>query len=92
MKRVLLAFALLLTVNSFSQTKPDTIQQVKESLDWFHLDFNEAEIDSMLDGMRENKELYTAMHKYFPVNSLLYPFAFDPLPGLKVSTKKDKIG
>ena len=74
-----------------AQTKADSIKLIKESLKFYDLAFTDAEIDSMLDGLNENKDVYFKMHKLFPANDLAYPFAFVPAPGLKVPSKKEKI-
>ena len=83
--RLLIVFCLL--ASSFlatAQTKADTIKLVKESLKLYDLSFTDAEVDSMLDGLNENKDVYFKMHKLFPANDLAYPFAFIPAPGLKI--------
>ena len=74
-----------------AKTKEDSIKLIKESLKFYDLAFTDAEIDSMLDGLNENKDVYFKMHKLFPANDLAYPFAFVPAPGLKVPSKKEKI-
>ena len=90
--RLLFVFHLFIT--SFlaaAQTKADSIKLIKESLKLYDLSFTDAEVDSMLDGLNENKDVYFKMHKLYPANDLAYPFAFIPAPGLKIPSKKEKI-
>ena len=74
-----------------SQTKPDSIKLVQDALKLYDLSFTEAEVDSMLDGLKENKDVYYKMHKLFPPNDLSYPFAFVPAPGMRVPTRRERI-
>ena len=91
MRSLLIALLIASTITSASQTRADSLRLVMETLKYFDLQFNESEVDSMLSGLVENKELYSSMHKTYPPNDLVYPFAFNPAPGLKVSNKKEKI-
>jgi Asp-tRNA(Asn)/Glu-tRNA(Gln) amidotransferase A subunit family amidase len=91
MKYLLLAGLSIGTLSAFPQSKADSIKLVQDAMKLFDLSYTEAEADSLLDGMKENKDVYYNMHKLYPPNSLTYPFAFVPAPGLRIPTKKEKI-
>src|SRR5687767_8279734 len=91
MRAICFAFLLLASIAGHTQTKADSIRMVKDALKLYDLAFTDAEIDSMLDGLKENRDVYYAMHKFYPPNELTYPFAFIPAPGMKVSNKKEKL-
>ena len=75
-----------------AQTKADSIQQVRNMVKWYDLDFTDAEADSMLGNLNNYLLLYKGMHKTLPANDIPYPFAFNPAPpGMKVPSKKEKI-
>ena len=75
-----------------AQTKADTIQQIRNNVSWYDLDFTDAEADSMMSSMNNYLLLYKSMHKTLPANDIPYPFAFNPAPPeMKISTKKEKI-
>lgn len=76
---------------AFAQTRTDSIRMLQEALRWYDLNFTESEVDSMLDGLKENRDIYNKMHQTYPPNDLPYPFAFDPAIGMKVPGKKEKI-
>lgn len=88
-------FILLLTAlatASGAQTRTDSLQQIRNMAGWYDLEFTEAEADSMLGNLRNYQFLYRSMHRTMPANDLPYPFAFNPAPpGMKISTKKEKI-
>lgn len=92
MRLLILLLLIVLTIHGHTQTKTDTIRMVGETLKMYDLNFTDAEIDSMLDNVRENRELFASMHRFYLSNDAPYPFAFKPGPlGLKPSTKKEKI-
>jgi Asp-tRNA(Asn)/Glu-tRNA(Gln) amidotransferase A subunit family amidase len=91
MRYLLLCFFACITLAARSQTHADSIRLVQEAFRLYDLSFTEAEADSMLDGLKENKDVYYQMHKLYPPNQLSYPFAFLPAPGLKIASKKEKI-
>jgi len=86
-----IAFTLLFfCVNA--QTKTDSITTIDKALHLVDLDFTNTEIDSMLDGVQDNYNVYKTMHQYYPPNDLPYPFAFNPAPvGVKIPTNQIKI-
>jgi Asp-tRNA(Asn)/Glu-tRNA(Gln) amidotransferase A subunit family amidase len=75
----------------FSQSRADSIKEVQKSLKYYDLSYTDPEIDSMLDGLNQNKELYYNMHRFYPANDLTYPFAFIPAPGMKIPTEQKGI-
>lgn len=75
-----------------AQTKADSIQQIRNTVKWYDLDFTDAEADSMLGNVTGFYQLYKGMHKTLPANDIPFPFAFNPAPpGMKPSTKKERI-
>ncbi len=75
-----------------SQTRNDSIQQIRNNAKWYDLEFTDAEADSMLGNLNNYLLLYKSMHKTLPANDIPFPFAFNPAPmGMKVATKKEKI-
>ncbi len=88
-------FALILTIGIsllHAQTKADTIKLLQQTVKLYDLDFTDDEADSMMGNVNGNLQVYRNMHKTLPVNSLPYPFAFNPAPpGTRIPTKKIKI-
>ena len=75
-----------------SQTKADSIQLVRQTVNLYDLDFTAAEADSMLESITDFYQLYKGLHRTLPANDIPYPFAFNPAPaGMKIATKKEKI-
>jgi Asp-tRNA(Asn)/Glu-tRNA(Gln) amidotransferase A subunit family amidase len=91
MRTLLIIIAVSFSLQGLAQTRNDSIKLVQDALKLYDLSFSEAEVDSMLDGLRENRDVFYAMHKFYPPNELTYPFAFHPAPGIKISKKKEKI-
>jgi Asp-tRNA(Asn)/Glu-tRNA(Gln) amidotransferase A subunit family amidase len=91
MRFLLLLLFLIILSTGYSQTRADSIKGIQNALKYYDLSFTDAEVDSMLDGLKENKEVYYNMHRFYPPNDLTYPFAFIPAPGMKVPSKKEKI-
>jgi Asp-tRNA(Asn)/Glu-tRNA(Gln) amidotransferase A subunit family amidase len=91
--RNLFAFILCLSLMSVhAQTKADSIQQARNMVKWYDLDFTDAEADSLLGNVSGFYQVYKGMHKTLPSNDIPFPFAFHPAPmGTKVSSKKEKI-
>ena len=91
---LLLAFILFCTICSRAQNKIDTIDvnAITEAAKLMGLQFTAAEKDSMLDGLKENRQHYEKMRKLPIPNNLAYPFAFDPRPqGFVIPTKQSPI-
>jgi Asp-tRNA(Asn)/Glu-tRNA(Gln) amidotransferase A subunit family amidase len=56
---------------------------------FFDLNFSAAEKDSMVDGIRENRQNFEKLHRQPLPNSLPYPFAFEPAPaGFNIPVKQ----
>jgi Asp-tRNA(Asn)/Glu-tRNA(Gln) amidotransferase A subunit family amidase len=92
MKQKLLIICFCISLNSLSQTKVDSIQQVKDWAKWYDLEFTIAETDSMLGEVNDFTNLYRKMHKTLPANNIPYPFAFQPAPyGFIIPSKQQKI-
>jgi Asp-tRNA(Asn)/Glu-tRNA(Gln) amidotransferase A subunit family amidase len=55
----------------------------------FDLHFSAAEKDSMVDGIRDNRQNFEKLHRQPLPNSLPYPFAFEPAPaGFNIPVKQ----
>ena len=75
-----------------AQNRADTVQLIRNTVKWYDLDYTESEADSMIGSLNNYLLLYKNLHKTLPSNDLPFPFAFNPAPpGMKVSTKKEKI-
>ncbi|HKH59211.1 MAG TPA: amidase [Flavitalea sp.] len=92
MRYIFLLGYLLLSLTGVSQPKADSIQQIKEWLKWYDLDFSSVETDSMLGELRDFSELYKKMHSRLPANNIPYPLSFQPAPyGFVIPQKQQKI-
>ena len=92
MKKIIIPFALLLSFHAFSQSRTDTIRMIQQTASLYDLDFTDAEADSMISNIFSWKRNYVRMHQRFPVNDLVFPFAFTPAPfGFKVPVNQQKI-
>jgi Asp-tRNA(Asn)/Glu-tRNA(Gln) amidotransferase A subunit family amidase len=89
-------FFLLIFLSGFllsqAQSKIDSIRIIDQALHLDDLEFTNAEIDSMLEGVKDNTALFRNMHHFYPPNDLTYPFAFQPAPqGFIIPVKQQKI-
>ncbi len=92
MKLLLTTILCTTLISAQAQTKADTIQQIRNNVKWYDLDFTDAEADSMMGSLNNYLLLYKSMHKTLPANDIPFPLAFNPAPlGMRVSTKKEKI-
>jgi Asp-tRNA(Asn)/Glu-tRNA(Gln) amidotransferase A subunit family amidase len=92
MRKIFASFFCISLMTVHAQTKADSIQQVRNMVKWYDLDFTDAETDSLLGNVSGFYQLYKGMHKTLPTNDIPFPFAFNPAPaGMKISTKKEKI-
>ncbi|MEO0471055.1 MAG: amidase [Bacteroidota bacterium] len=71
-------FSATLIRPAFGQIKPSAVTQATSLLD---LDFEQAERDSMMDNLNEQKASYQALHKESIANSVPPALLFNPLPG-----------
>lgn len=76
MKHFLSVFLLFAFLNSWSQSRSDSLSLIKSSLGYFDLSYSDAEVDSMFDGVKRNQRLYAEMHKNNLANNQPFPFAF----------------
>jgi Asp-tRNA(Asn)/Glu-tRNA(Gln) amidotransferase A subunit family amidase len=60
--------------------QPFDSSSLRKALHLADLEFTHAEMDSMQDGLKENRSLYKQMHGLPVPNDLGFPFAFNPLP------------
>ena len=99
MRFLLAAFSCTILLSAKAQTrlpdgqgKADSIQQIRNNVKWYDLDFTDAEADSMMGNLNNYLMLYKSMNKTLPANDIPYPFAFHPAPpGIIVPGKKEKI-
>jgi hypothetical protein len=80
MRFLLFLLVLCSSLLAHTQTKSDSIKLLGDVVKLYDLSFTDPELDSMLGGVKNNHELYRAMHKALPPNALPYPFAFIPTP------------
>ncbi len=65
---------------------------IRAAAQLFDLSFTPSEIDSMLDGVKENRIGYQKLHSQPIANSLSYPFGFNPTPvGFKIPANQQSI-
>lgn len=92
MKKIFALLILLISIETFSQSRTDTIKLLQQTASLYDLNFTEAEADSMIGNIFNWKRIYVRMHQQLPKNDLPYPFAFNPAPyGFKVPTNQQKI-
>jgi len=89
-------FCLCLCLQSTSTQaqRQDTIspQMVQSASQLIDMQFSAAEIDSMLDGLRDYRNDYHRFHQYMLDNAAPLPLWFDPvLPGMQVDTVQHPI-
>lgn len=87
MKKIFLILSIPVVWGVQAQTRSDTIGTIGRAIQFYDLHFTEAELDSMLDGMRNNYEIYKSMHQVYPPNHLPFPFAFHPVPPAQAVVK-----
>jgi Asp-tRNA(Asn)/Glu-tRNA(Gln) amidotransferase A subunit family amidase len=92
MHNKLLIISFCVSLSTLSQTKTDSIHQIREWAKWYDLDFTNAESDSMLTDLKDFTDTYRKMHRTLPPNNLPYPFSFNPAPyGFVIPVKQEKI-
>jgi Asp-tRNA(Asn)/Glu-tRNA(Gln) amidotransferase A subunit family amidase len=92
MKKILSLFALLLSINIFSQSHSDTVKLIQQVVGLYDLDFTQSEADSMIGSITNTKRIYARMHQQLPKNDLPFPFAFNPAPvGFTIPANQQKI-
>lgn len=91
MKKITLAFAMLLCIASYAQ---DTISKsdIPAAARLLDLKFTQKEIDTMYDGVKENLAGYRMMHKQTLNNNVPMSLWQSPvLPGMKFAEKQETI-
>lgn len=78
MKKLLLVPAIACILYSGAQTKTDSLNLVRQTAAMYDLSFTAAEADSMLEGLQEYSDYYKLLHQTPALNSIPYPFAFNP--------------
>ena len=92
MRKLFIVFLLTAITAVQAQTRADSLQQIRNTVKWYDLDFTDAEADSMVGNLNNYYQLYKGMHKTLPTNDIAYPFAFHPAPaGMKIPDKIEKI-
>jgi Asp-tRNA(Asn)/Glu-tRNA(Gln) amidotransferase A subunit family amidase len=90
----LIYFLTLLSICStaIGQAKNDSIRLIQNTVKLYDLDFSASEVDSMLDGIDYNLQLYKGMHQTLPKNDIPFPFAFSPAPyGYDIPSKQEPV-
>ncbi|MEO6916496.1 MAG: amidase [Chitinophagaceae bacterium] len=91
MKYSLLLLILIQSGVSLAQSTIDT-GTISSAAKLMALQFTPAELDSMLDKVRNSASIYQRMRRLPLLNSEPYPFAFNPAPlGYRVDTVQKKI-
>lgn len=100
MKKYLNHFAVIFLVSSLSFSLGAiiinngdtgiTIKIVKDSGTLIGLQFSNAEIDSMLDGLSRQKKYYQAIRNFHLDNSVMPAVLFNPIPNAFINTEKQK--
>ncbi|HZH00377.1 MAG TPA: hypothetical protein VEY32_04805, partial [Flavisolibacter sp.] len=91
MKKILFVF-LFISLIASAQNRQDTIQLLRTTAGFYHLNFSEAEADSLMGNIRAYTNTFSRMHQSTPPNDLLYPFAYNPAPiGFTIPTAQQKI-
>jgi Asp-tRNA(Asn)/Glu-tRNA(Gln) amidotransferase A subunit family amidase len=80
MKLLLSATFISFSIVCKAQSKQDSMLMIDHALKLSDLTFDPAELDSMLEDIRDYTAIYRNMHKTYPVNSIPFPFAFQPAP------------
>lgn len=79
----------LLLAQQQDTISPQMVQSASQLLD---LKFSAAEMDSMLDGLRDYRDDYQRFHQYMLENAVPLPLWFDPvLPGMQIDTVQKPI-
>lgn len=84
-------FLLIAGCPSMAQQRDDSIRLVRDMMSLYDLSYTESEADSLIGNLRYNLQLYKGLHAMPVKNNLQYPFAFDPAPGSKPPSKREKI-
>lgn len=93
MLRVVLLFLIVsVTLISQAQQRKDSIEAAGKFAEWIGFTFTGAERDSMIESLKEYRNVYEKMHALKVQNATPFPFAYHPAPpGFKippVSAKK----
>ena len=92
MKSKFLFHFLFICCVTSAQTRSDSLQQIKDWVKWYDLNFTTPEADSMLGDLKDFSGVYKNMHQTLPSNSIPYPFAFQPAPyGFVIPARQEKI-
>ena len=87
-KECLVLLFMIVAVPLFSQLNADTTRLSRadsillagKMSNWYGLNFEEKELDSLLESLQEYKKIYQDMHALEINNSLGFPFAYEPGP------------
>ena len=92
MRILVLSICFLTALQSFSQSRQDTIKLLQQTASLYDLSFTEAEADSMIGNIYSWKRAYARMHEQLPKNDMALPMAFNPAPyGFVIPTAQQKI-
>ncbi len=71
---------LLISIAVHSQTRKDSIETAGKIAEWLALDFSVAERDSLIESLKDYRQVYETMHKLNIQNATPFPFAYVPAP------------
>jgi len=75
-----------------AQTRNDSIEQVRNFVKYYDLEYSVSEADSLLGNLNNYLNLYKGLHRTLPSNDIPYPFAFNPAPvGFKIPERRIRI-
>lgn len=80
---------LILLLLAALRIEAQTVDTIGAAAWLFDLQFTAAEKDSMMDGLRDNRQNYEKLHRQPIPNNLPYPYAFHPAPaGFTIPVKQ----
>jgi Asp-tRNA(Asn)/Glu-tRNA(Gln) amidotransferase A subunit family amidase len=92
MRCIIIALGCMLVTVVNAQTRSDSVQQVRNMIKLYDLEYTQAEGDSLLGNLNNYLNLYKGMHKTLPANNIPFPFAYNPAPaGFKIPERRIRI-
>lgn len=91
MKVIFTVLALCSVIMATAQ-RQDSVINLKTFADYLGFDFTDAELDSMIESLKDFKGVYDDMHKLNINNSANFPFAFEPaVAGTSIPVSSNKM-
>lgn len=90
--KVIFTVLALCSVMMATAQRQDSVKNLKTFADYLGFDFTDAERDSMIESLKDYKEVYEDMHKLNINNSANFPFAFEPaVAGTSIPVSSNKM-